>query len=186
MVDQSNRLNKLQITALRTEILKGALDEKTHFKRGVVESLAKKYGISSSSIGFHRKQALENPKPYRNGHAAPAAPDNQQTLDVATGAKKSPASREDIDMKALHADIEAGEMDEDELREKYGISGSLLYRVKREKQEEIPITPLKPDQCKRVIEVISKLAELHPEKFTRLDFLGQISKKYGSILSEII
>lgn len=177
-------LDKAGVNALRAEILT-LLDEKGQIPQGATEVLAKKYNIGGSSIGWHKRQAQKGIVSDRrgtpanaNGHVAAQEP--QQSLDL-----RRPASREDIDFDAINKDIDAG-MTAEEIRGKHGISAYGLERLKREKADEEPITPLNPAQCKRVIEVIAKLAEAHPDKFTRLDFLGQISKKYGSILAEII
>jgi hypothetical protein len=184
VVDQSNRMSKAKISALRTELLTSHLDAKTYIKRGSAQLLGKKYGVSASSIGFHRVAALRDPKAYvkSNGHAPEREqePEQQSIVEV-----RKPASREDLDLDAINADIDAG-MDADAIREKYNISGSLAYRLKREKQEEEPITPLTAERIARVIEIIANLGKVYPEKFTRLDFLGQISKKYATILAEII
>ncbi len=182
----AGQLDAETITALRAEIM-SVVDVNGMLPKGVSATLAKKYGLHEGSIGFHKRQAQKGKLPGRklgrsvappaNGHA-PDAP--QQSLDM-----RRPAAREEIDFGAINADIDAG-MTAEQIREKHNISDSFLYRLKKEKQEEEPVTPLKPEQCKRVIEIITRLAEIHPDKFTRLDFLGQISKKYGNILAEII
>ncbi len=179
----SGQLDAETITKLREEIM-SAVDDKGHLPKGVSKALAEKYELHEGSIGFHKRQAQKGKIPGRGRGIPGGVTSNgampQQTLDM-----RRPAAREEIDFAAINADIDAG-MTAEQIREKHNISDSLLYRLKKEKQEEEPVTPLSPDRCKRVIEIIAKLAEIHPDKFTRLDFLGQISKKYGNILAEII
>ncbi len=163
------KLTKERITELRAELME-IIDEKQQIPRGLRPGLVKKYGIGETAINWHRRQAV-----------AGFGPGRKPVPEI----EHKPATRDDIDFDAINRDIDAG-MSAEEIRKKHNVSASLIYKTRRAAAEETPITPLSPEQCKRVIAIITRLADVHPDKFTQLDILGQITKKHAGILAEII
>lgn len=104
----------------------------------------------------------------------------------------SPENR--IDMVALRKDIEAGELNENQIRLKYRIGYKSMRRLKREvrtgKAEPEPAnghtSKLSSEAAGRICEMLGRLAERYPEVFEELEIVQRLARKHPNILTEVM
>lgn len=153
-------IGDVDVAALQADI-RAALNESGRIPSGVREKIADKFGISLAMVSWYKKKLGSS---------------SEHARSINSGKRNK--------FVGLNEDILAGKT-EQEIRQKYAIpADGRVKPVGRQAPEEMK--PMSKEECMKVAKLLTKLAEVNQAAFTSLDIVGNISRKYPRIWSELL
>lgn len=163
---QKGKLTETQIAELHKALKKQNPD---------VHALAKQFGISVAGINYHRAALRGHVPPSRRPMARSKTPKGT-SLVINTPEQA---------LAMMNEDIEKGELTLAEIAAKYGTNQSAVWsRKKAIKAAAEPEIVLTPEQCKRAVDMIKRIAEVKPKVFSEV--VVSLSKKYPTLWLEVL